>query len=166
MGAHQTFGKEMETPTNERTRRYSFSWGFGVFILHIGVTVALWLIIFASGMGAFTSGAGPWFYGGKRIMWVWSPFAAAASTGNLGTGLSPEAIALLWSLVVGILAGWIIPRFIKPKIHESLPPGANPDLVGTPWEQKTSVTFNTLREANKMKKPNKAEMATPRKPSD
>ena len=62
---------------------------------------------------------------------------------NVNNGIG---IALVWSLIVGVLAGFIIPIFVKPKTPKPLPPGANPDLVGTPWEQKTPVRFETLQE--------------------
>ncbi len=83
----------------------------------------------------------------------------AAANGNSGIGIPAEVVALLWSLIIGVLAGFIIPLFIKPKTQKPLPPGANPDLVGTPWEQKTPVRFETLREAEdkqNTKGPNKS----------
>jgi hypothetical protein len=80
-------------------------------------------------------------------MWLWSPFAMAVADGNSGIGMPAGGIAILWSLVVGILGGFVAPLFIKPKTKKPSPPGANPDLVGTPWEQKTQVRFKTLREA-------------------
>jgi hypothetical protein len=129
------------------TRKFSFSWSVGMFFLHIGITIALAFILFAAGMASFTSEPGIVFHGGKLIMWVWSPFAMAASNGNSRIGITPEFAAFLWSVVVGILAGFIIPLFLKPKVQKQLMPGANPDLVGTPWEQKASVKSDTLREA-------------------
>jgi hypothetical protein len=92
----------------------------------------------------------------------------AAANGNSGIVVLVPVIAFLWSLIVGVLAGFFLPLLIKPKAQKTLPPGANPDLVGTPWEQKNPVRFKTLRQiaTEQNKKPNKAEMATPRKPSD
>jgi hypothetical protein len=129
------------------TRKFSFSWSVGMFLLHIGITIALAFILFAAGMASFTSEPGVVFHGGKLIMWVWSPFAMAASNSNSGLGITPELAAFLWSVVVGILAGFIMPQFVKPKTPNQLVPGANPDLAGTPWEQKAVAKLDTLREA-------------------
>ena len=68
------------------------------------------------------------------------------ATANDNSGIALLA-SFVWSVVVGILAGFIIPIFIKPKPKNPLIPGANPDLVGTPWEQKASGKFDTLRTA-------------------
>ncbi|MFD2256775.1 hypothetical protein ACFSSA_08820 [Luteolibacter algae] len=112
-------------------------------------------MLFASGMASFTSEPGIVFHGGKLIMWVWSPFAMAESNGNGRIGITPEFAAFLWSVIVGILTGFIIPLFLKQKAQKQLMPGANPDLIGTPWERKTSEKLDTLREAQQ----NKSEMA-------
>ena len=123
------------------------------------VTLALALLLFVGGMGSFTYGPGAGFHVTKVLMWIWSPLAMAAANGNSGIGIPAEVVALLWSLIIGVLAGFIIPLFIKPKTQKPLPPGANPDLVGTPWEQKTPVRFETLREGEvkqNTKRPNKS----------
>jgi hypothetical protein len=136
-----------------RLGQFSLGWWVGIIFLHAAVTLALALLLFVGGMGSFTYGPGAGFHVTKAVMWIWSPFAMAAGSGNSGIG-----IALLWSLIVGVLAGFILPLFIKPKTQKPLPPGANPDLVGTPWEQKTVVRFDTLREAEdkqNTKKPNR-----------
>ena len=140
-------------PKMNRLGQFSLGWCVGIIFLHAAVTLALALLLFVGGMGSFTYGPGAGFHVTKAVMRIWSPFAMAADNVNNGIG-----IALLWSLIVGVLAGFIIPLFIKPKTQKPLPPGANPDLVGTPWEQKTPVRFETLREAEdkqNTKKPNK-----------
>lgn len=124
------------------TRKFSFSWCIGTFFLHIGITIGLAVIIFASGMASFTTGSAS--DGMKYIMWIWSPFAMATANNSGGIALFA---APAWSGVVGILAGFILPVFIKPKAQDPLIPGANPDLVGTPWEQKAVAKLDTLREA-------------------
>ena len=163
-----TLGKKLTLKMN-RSGQFSLGWCVGIIFLHAAVTLALALLLFVGGMGSFTYGPGAGFHVTSALMWIWSPFAMAAANSNSGIGISAEGVALLWSLIVGVLAGFIIPLFVKPKTQKPLLPGANPDLVGTPWEQKPPVRFNTLREAEdkrNKKMPNKAEMATPRKPSD
>jgi hypothetical protein len=117
-----------------------------MIFLHAAVTLALALLLFVGGMGSFTYGPGAGFHVTSALMWIWSPFAMAAANCNIRIGIPAEGVALLWSLAVGVLAGFLIPLFIKPKTQKPLPPGANPDLVGTPWEQKAPVSFNTLQE--------------------
>ena len=134
-----------------RLGQFSLGWCFGVIFLHAAVTLALALLLFVGGMGSFTYGPGAGFHVTRVLMWIWSPFAMAAGNGDSGIG-----IALLWSLIVGVLAGFILPLFIKPKTQKPLPPGANPDLVGTPWEQKTPVRFATLREVEDKQKDEEA----------
>lgn len=80
-----------------------------------------------------------------------------AAQGNSGIGILAEGVALLWSVIVGVLAGFIVPSFIKPKPQKPLSPGANLDLVGTPWEQKAPVKFETLREAEDKQETEKLE---------
>lgn len=59
--------------------------------------------------------------------------------------------ALAWSGVVGILRGLIVPIFIKPKPQHPLIPGANPDLVGTAWEQRAPKDSDTNEELTTIK---------------
>jgi hypothetical protein len=139
-----------------RLGQFSLGWCVGVIFLHAAVTLALALLLFMSGMGSFTYGPGAGFRVTKVLMWIWSPFAMAAANGDSGIGMPSEGVALLWSLIVGILGGLFIPLFIKPKTQKPLPLGANPDLVGTPWEQKTPVRFETLREAEDKQKDKEA----------
>ncbi len=120
------------------------------------MTLALALLLFVGGMGSFTYGPGAGFHVTRVLMWIWSPFVMAAANDNSGIGMPAEGVALLWSLIVGILGGFIIPLFIKPKTQKPLPPGANPDIVGTPWEKKTPVRFETLREVEDKQKDKEA----------
>lgn len=141
-----------------RFGKFSLGWCVGIIFLHAAVTLALALVLFASGMGNFTYGSGAGFHLASALMWVWSPFGMAAANNDPGFGIPAEGVALLWSLIAGVLAGFVIPLFIKPKKQNPLPPGANPDLVGTPWEQKTPVRSETLRETEDnqhTEKPNK-----------
>ncbi len=152
-----------------RLEQFSLGWCIAIIFLHAAVSWGLALLLFVSGMGSFTYGPGAGFYVTEALMWIWSPLAMAAFNINNGYEGSTGGIALLWSVIVGVLSGFVIPLFVKPKTEKPLPPGANPDLVGTPWEQKAPVRFNTLREANakqNLKNSNKPEMTTPSKPSD
>jgi len=94
--------------------------------LHVGVTVALALLLFVCAMETFTHGPGGFYYMTKALMWIWSPFAMAAADGNSGITLPAEAVALIWSAVVGSLSGYIAPIFLKPKIQIPLSPRTNP----------------------------------------
>jgi hypothetical protein len=139
-----------------RLGQFSLGWCVGMTFLHAAVTLALALLLFVGGMGSFTYGPGAGFHVTEVLMWIWSPFAMTAANGNSGIGMPAEVVALLWSLIFGILGGFILPLFIKPKTQKRLPPSANPDLVGTPWEQKTPVRFETLREAEDKQKDKEA----------
>lgn len=128
-------------------RKFSVSWAIGIFLVHAVFTLILGLLIFASEMGSFTNGPGFVFYAAEALMWVWSPFAMLANDQNHRLGISSEAAALLWSLVVGLLAGFIAARFRKPAIQDDSAPPANPDLAGTPWAKDSHFTLDPAHQS-------------------
>ena len=149
--------------------QFSVGWSVSITFLHAGVTLALAALMFVGRMGSFTTGPGAGFYLTKTIMWIWSPFAMMAGDEELGFTIPPEGVAAIWSLIVGVAAGFVAPFFKNRQESEPISLRGNRDLIGTPWEQKPAHNFKTLREAEdetKTKKPNKSEQPTPRKPSD
>lgn len=152
-----------------RLDQFSLGWCVSIIFLHAAISWGLGLLLFVGGMGSFTYGPGTGYYVTEALLWIWSPLAMTAAKINNGFEGATLALALLWSLIFGVLSGFVIPLFVKPKTPKPLPPGANPDLVGTPWEQKATVRFKTLREASAEQKSvgtHEPEMATPKKPFD
>ncbi len=92
-----------EDPT--RYSVFSYSWFFGVFVMHLIITVILAGLAFATGMGSFTHDVGFAMGVWKAVLMIWTPLAVA-SGGNL-------LLAILWSVLVGIAIGFIAPRFRK-----------------------------------------------------
>jgi len=122
--------------------RFSLGWCIGVFLVHLGVTLLLGLAMFVSGMGSFTHDPGPVYYGGKAVMWVWSPLVMMMVEGhNLEIAHSPEIGPVLWSMMVGLLAGLIGGTLSKPGRKRQVDPGTNPDLIGTPWVHDSGFTL-------------------------
>ena len=133
-GCALTFGSD-KFKTMAFSKTFSVSWFVGGTFIHVVTTVLLGLANFLGGMGAFTTGPGASEQFTRKIQWVWTPLAMSAwnATGSSSSGLV-LLLALLWSAVIGLAAG-----FMAPKLRKSVPPHEasvprNPDLSGTPWE--------------------------------
>jgi hypothetical protein len=129
--------------------KFSLGWCIGVILLHIGGTWLLFMAMFVSGMGSFTSGPGPVYYLAKAIMWIWSPLAMLVAEGHLQIGRSPEVSAILWSVMVGLLAGLIGGSLRKPAMQDTS--ADNPDLVGTPWAHDPGFKTRKTNRASRSK---------------
>lgn len=84
---------------------FSFNWSFVAFLLHLIVTAILGGLAFAAGMGSFTQDVGFSASVWKVVLWIWTPLAVAYGGSLLH--------AIIWSLLVGVAAGFIAPRFRK-----------------------------------------------------
>ena len=137
--------------------KLSLGWCVGVFLMHLVVTALLGFGMFVSAMGSFTHGPGPVYYGGKAIMWVWSPLVMMMVEGyNLEIARSPVIGPVLWSMMVGLLAGLIGGTLSKPARNGQVAPGSNPDLIGTPWAHDSGFT---LSKTDSVAQNNQAEQA-------
>ena len=123
------------------TLRFSVIWCIGVFLLHIGVTLLLGMVMFAAAMGSFTHGSGVTYYAAKAVMWVWSPLVMLMVEGHLRAVPSPEIIACIWSLAVGMLTGLIGGTLRKPGKDMQDVSAGNSDLIGTPWAHDSGFTL-------------------------
>lgn len=84
---------------------FSYNWFFVVFLLHLIITAILGGLAFTTGMGSFTHDVGFAMSVWKVVLWIWTPLAVAY-------GGSPLH-AIIWSLIVGIVVGFIAPRLRK-----------------------------------------------------
>lgn len=83
---------------------FSFKWFMVAVVCHLVGTVLLGVGMFFSAMGSFTTGAGPFYYGGMRIMWVWSPPLALMIKAYHQANL---LWVIAWTLLIGLIAGLI-----------------------------------------------------------
>lgn len=122
--------------------KFSIGWCIGVFLMHLGITALLGFAMFVSAMGSFTHGPGPVYYCGKAIMWVWSPLVMVmVEDHHLEIARSPMIGPVLWSMMVGLLAGLIggtLSKFVR---NRQVATGGNPDLIGTPWAHDPGFTL-------------------------
>lgn len=83
---------------------FSFKWFKLAMACHIAGTVLLGIGMFYSSMGAFTAGAGPFYYGGMRIMWVWCPPVMLLIKQHQQTN---PLWVILWPVLIGLIVGLI-----------------------------------------------------------
>lgn len=154
----KTFGRD-NFKAMAFTKKFSFCWFICGTLIHVVMTVLICLANFLGGMGAFTTGTGANEHFTRKIQWIWTPLAMSAW--NLQRSSSSGSVlllALLWSAVIGLAAGFIAPKLRKSApphetsdqrnpdpvgiLWESDPP--NPDLAGTPWEKDPHHTKKPL----------------------
>ncbi|MFC7337380.1 hypothetical protein ACFQY0_09355 [Haloferula chungangensis] len=124
----------MKNPT-AGSQNFSVSWAVGIFCCHIALTIGLSFLLFASGMASFTTGTG-WFHSLLTgVLSIISPPMILEISGSGSTGVPTFLLALIWSLIVGGLAGLIRALLRRPVGYPESQPGVsgNSDLAGTPW---------------------------------
>lgn len=125
--------KEASNNSETKPSRFSFGWCIAAFFLHLTGTLAIAGSSFIVGMGAFTTNS----YGAEHIhgeiafwqgvRWIWTPLAMAAwdPHQSLDTGLL-VGLALIWSCIIGVIAGLVVPMFRR-WLHRPLYPPAAPN---------------------------------------
>ena len=109
-------------PFSPATKRARFSFGLCVAVafLHLAITfiIGVYYVLFL----------GHHFW--KGILWIWTPLANAVLVLNLGTDKMLIGLAILWSCVVGIAAGFGFPALCRRKSSNGIVARPNQDATG------------------------------------
>ncbi|MES2505680.1 MAG: hypothetical protein V4599_03185 [Verrucomicrobiota bacterium] len=93
---------------------FSIKAAIKVSALHFGLTYVFALLAFFTAMGSFTKNVTDEMIFWNMVMWVWTPLARATFKSGSDNWESVHLLALGWSVIMGLMAGWFRKYFCEP----------------------------------------------------